>query len=417
MLFSSISKVVTFINQIVLLPLALVSIGSDGFATFNIVLASVSWLFVFNGGLSPAIVKIFSSLAEKDEKAKSFQLSFLVLTGIIFLFGFVLSLVIQLSPQGSFVYNNANLIITVSCLSALNVLLSLATAIRQGLHQQYINNAVGLLGNVINLILVLCFYFFERTSLVELSISMLGGFIISSLIFLPDLLLKTKYLFNKVELRDLPFIKSFIITSSLFFIIQAAVYINQQITLILAANFIGNDAVTSFSFIFKYFMIVGGFVTMVFQPIWPAIHNAIAKKNVEWVLSVSQKLTLYLLCYGVFTCVIMFVFGEKIFSIWTNGIIALSPMAIYLVGFYFVLICYTQSNVIILMGLGGINKIAYITIIESLMVVVFLLLLLPSWGLEGGMIALTIPKLLISCVLLERSKVISITRISEKGKV
>ena len=335
MLFSFMSKGVTLLNQIVLLPLALISIGSDGFATFNIVLASVSWLFVFNGGLSPSIVKIFSSLADANEKAKSFQLSFFILAGVVLLFGGGLYVIIQVSPQGSFVYNNSDVIVTVSVLSALNILLSLATAIRQGLHKQYINNIAGFLGNTITFILVLCFYYFQRTSLVELSIAMLGGIVIANFIFLPNLLSNENYLLDPVNLRDFPFIKGFILSSGVFFIIQSAVYINQQVTLILAANYLGNDAVTSFSFIFRYFMIAGGIVTMVFQPLWPALHNALANKNFEWVLSASRKATLYLLGYGVFACLIIFIFGVEMFSLWTNGVVILSPLTIYVVGLYF----------------------------------------------------------------------------------
>lgn len=411
MLFAFISKGVTLLNQIILLPLALISVGSDNFATFNVVLASVSWLFVFNGGLSPSIVKIFSSICETKEKSKSFQLALLILTGVLLILSFALYMIIQLSPPSSFIQRNINVLLTVSILSAFNILLSLGTAIRQGLHKQYVNNVIGLVGNSLTFILVLCFYYFERTSLVELAIAMLGGIIISNIIFLPNLLLKESYLFEKVNLRDFPFIKSFLLSSGLFFIIQASVYINQQVTLILAANTLGNDAVTSLSFIFKYFMIAGGFVTMIFQPLWPAIHNAIAKGNVGWVISVSRKTTLYLVGYGLVTCLIMFSLGGFIFSIWTNGIVILSSLTIYIVALYFVLICYAQSNVIVLMGLGKINQIAYITLAENIIVIILLLLLLPIWGLEGGMVALFVPKLLINCVFLQRAKLSAIRRL------
>jgi O-antigen/teichoic acid export membrane protein len=259
---------------------------------------------------------------------------------------------------------------------------------------------------------VLCYYFFGRTSLVELSIAMLGGVVISNVIFLPNLVLKENYLFNKVSLDDFPFIKSFILSSGLFFIIQVAVYINQQVTLIFSANYLGNDAVTTFSFIFKFFMVAGGFVTMIFQPLWPAIHNAIAKKNIKWVIAISRKTKNYLVSYGFVICFVMLLFGEDIFSLWTNGVVIISPLTAYIVALYFVLICYTQSNVIVLMGLGSINKIAYITIIESVVVMLLLLALLPYWGVEGGMLALFIPKLLISCALLNKARLSGIRKLS-----
>jgi len=157
---------------------------------------------------------------------------------------------------------------------------------------------------------------------------------------------------------------------------------------------------------------LGGFVTMIFQPLWPAIHNAIAKGNVEWVISVSRKTTLYLVGYGLVTCLIMFSLGEFIFSTWTNGIVVLSPFTIYIVALYFVLICYAQSNIIVLMGLGEINQIAFITMTENIIVITLLLVLLPILGMEGAMIALFVPKLLISCALLQRAKLSAIRKLS-----
>ena len=57
------------------------------------------------------------------------------------------------------------------------------------------------------------------------------------------------------------------------------------------------------------------------------------------------------------------------------------------------------------MGLGNINRIALVTITENLIVILLLLLLLPNWGLEGGMLALIIPKFFISVIFLEYFKV------------
>ncbi|HBA8529481.1 TPA: hypothetical protein J1158_003710, partial [Escherichia coli] len=98
LIFGTLSRVITFVNQVLSVPLTIAIIGINEFTRFNVITAGIAWLITVGGCLLPSLVGDISRakednndimISEKISSALTVMLIFIitVMIGYIFFFG------------------------------------------------------------------------------------------------------------------------------------------------------------------------------------------------------------------------------------------------------------------------------------------------------------------------------------------
>ncbi|MEW0497668.1 hypothetical protein AB0V26_16555, partial [Escherichia coli] len=127
LIFGTLSRVITFVNQVLSVPLTIAIIGINEFTRFNVITAGIAWLITVGGCLLPSLVGDISRakedhndimISEKISSALTVMVIFIitVMIGYIFFFGVM--------------DNERNLLLIFSILI---LLFSTAENVRQGL--------------------------------------------------------------------------------------------------------------------------------------------------------------------------------------------------------------------------------------------------------------------------------------------
>ncbi|EFD6877646.1 TPA: hypothetical protein PBP83_001804, partial [Escherichia coli] len=98
LIFGTLSRVITFVNQVLSVPLTIAIIGINEFTRFNVITAGIAWLITVGGCLLPSLVGDISRakedhndimISEKISSALTVMVIFIitVMIGYIFFFG------------------------------------------------------------------------------------------------------------------------------------------------------------------------------------------------------------------------------------------------------------------------------------------------------------------------------------------
>ncbi|MGO4891637.1 hypothetical protein [Flavobacterium sp. W21_SRS_FM6] len=372
---SLLSKLVSFIYQILSIPLLISMIGTYNFGRLAILMSMIGWVNILSGGVSPFVTKVMSEnqglLEQQSVIAGSrtlLVLGSLVLTAIFLVIGL-------------FVYqNNQDLVISALILFVISILtinFTIADSIRQGTKQQHINNLFIMCANITIIVSIYAAYqlpLAEQTLLPLAVIILYFPLLISKIInfftldksfFVKGLYLpfKTnKFLFRKIYhfmLANLMIQLSVVIIKSF-----AIIYLGTNDTL----------AAAKMEIIFRYLLISGTFFAAIQLPLWPLITEAKAKNDLLWLKKVKVWLGLGFLVYGLANFVIMINFGLLVFELWLGKAVIFTQQELVLAGSYFLVISMVQAPVIILMGLGTFSYMGRMLMAEALLFLIFILI-------------------------------------------
>lgn len=170
LIFGTLSRVITFVNQVLSVPLTIAIIGINEFTRFNVITAGIAWLITVGGCLLPSLVGDISRakedhndimISEKISSALTVMVIFIitVMIGYIFFFGVM--------------DNERNLLLIFSILI---LLFSTAENVRQGLGENYKNAIYNGCSNLLSLVIILGLAYFEiKTNLQMVIIVMFGS--------------------------------------------------------------------------------------------------------------------------------------------------------------------------------------------------------------------------------------------------
>ncbi|MFW8590323.1 oligosaccharide flippase family protein [Glaciecola sp. 2405UD65-10] len=372
---SLLSKLVSFIYQLLSIPLLISMIGTHNFGLLAILMSMIGWINILSGGISPFVTKVIS-----ENKGLLEQQSVIAGSRTLLAFGSLVLTAIFLII-GQFLYkDNQELAIPTLILFVISVLtinFTVADSIRQGSMQQHINNLFMMCANIT---IIISIYFTYQIPLAEQILLPLAV----TILYLPLLISK---IINFLTLDKRFFVKGFYLpfkTNKLLFrkiyhfmlanlMIQLSVVIIKSFAIIyLGAN--DTLAAAKMEIIFRYLLISGTFFAAIQLPLWPLITEAKAKNDLLWLKKVKVWLGLGFLIYGLTNFVIMINFGLAIFELWLGKAVIFSQQEIVLAGSYFLVISIVQAPVIILMGLGAFSYMGRMLMAEALLFLTFILI-------------------------------------------
>lgn len=385
LIFGTLSRVITFVNQVLSVPLTIAIIGINEFTRFNVITAGIAWLITVGGCLLPSLVGDISRakedhndimISEKISSALTVMLIFIitVMIGYIFFFGVM--------------DNERNLLLIFSILI---LLFSTAENVRQGLGENYKNAIYNGCSNLLSLVIILGLAYFEiKTNLQMVIIVMFGSITFFKLLNLLPLM---RYFSLKYITFDS--CKGMLDKATGFVFLSVAYYFNTA-GLITVLNWLNYTKLTEFIILQKIILIVMGMVVMIRNPLWGVIAKMQYKGNSDLII-VNYRKVLRVYFYTAPLLVIISVLCIPFFlKMWAGGIV-ISYLDIIAFSIYLVSIVFSYINSVLYYGLELFNKISRILIVESI-VNIICVLFVALMGLKLNMIfiVMTITSLFIN---------------------
>ncbi|MEW0655811.1 hypothetical protein AB9B17_20375 [Escherichia coli] len=385
LIFGTLSRVITFVNQVLSVPLTIAIIGINEFTRFNVITAGIAWLITVGGCLLPSLVGDISRakedhndimISEKISSALTVMVIFIitVMIGYIFFFGVM--------------DNERNLLLIFSILI---LLFSTAENVRQGLGENYKNAIYNGCSNLLSLVIILGLAYFEiKTNLQMVIIVMFGSITFFKLLNLVPLILY-------FSLKHITFdrCKGMLDKATGFVFLSVAYYFNTA-GLITVLNWLNYTKLTEFIILQKIILIVMGMVVMIRNPLWGVIAKMQYKGNSDLII-VNYRKVLRVYFYTAPLLVIISVLCIPFFlKMWAGGIVISYPDIIAF-SIYLVSIVFSYINSVLYYGLELFNKISRILIVESI-VNIICVLFVALMGLKLNMIfiVMTITSLFIN---------------------
>ncbi len=196
-------------------------------------------------------------------------------------------------------------------------------------------------------------------------------------------------------------IKSLILGGAAFMLVQTLLPLAQRegTRLILARH--GELAdVAKISVFFQLATILGGFVTMITQPMMGAIADAASCGNSAWIAARLSQLRKVCLLIGVATLALGVVVGPDAIVIWLGAGIQFTRQDFWLFSFYFAVVLQVHVNQVFLLAKGAVSPAVLASAVDiTLLCIAFLS---PISGYANMLLVITATHLLASGVITSR---------------
>lgn len=380
LLTSLASKFSGLFYQILAIPMILNALGGEGFGLFIVVSGFSTWLNLVSSGVAPML----TTMIARGDNNKSVQEAYIatniyfliIFLAFIFLLQIFFSEVIIAYLEGV----DWPSILTIYSLLVANIIFSNAESINQGRHKQHLNNLVFCFGSLLNLLFVyIATAHYDLTDVVRLFVVSQAGltlikFINWSAITVSIVKYKVTNPFNTALFRSV-----FSITGP-FLLVQLSVVLFQQGLIVIVYSH-SKEMAGMLGLVFRAHGIMGSFLGMINQPMWPLVVEAIKNGNSSWVKKIHMKLLALYSIFGISCLIGLILLGRLAFEYWTAGKYSFSQVDCFWIGMQFFLIALTQANNSILMGLSEFKFLGSMMLTESLLALLLIVVCLDYYGL------------------------------------
>lgn len=404
-------KGIDTLTQLLLVPVTLGYLNQYEYGIWLTISSILVWINSFDIGLGNGLRnRLAEGIAQKrNNLARIYVSTTLVL--LILLMSFI-------SMIGLFVIHNINLynllgiseetvpnlieILEMSfALFCFNFVVKFVGNVYQGLQLPAVNNMFVTLGHIISLILI---YVLTKTTNGSLFLVALGYSISQPLVYVlayPITFYKLyPFLKPSLKLFKFDYLKDLLSIGVRFFVIQLAGVILFSMSNIIISRKFGPNQVSLYNVAYRYFSIISMIVTILLSPMWTAVTDAHAQKNVAWIKkSLSQCRRIL---YGLlFAMLLMIVLSPLVFDIWLHNQIEIPTTLTILMALYIYLMAWSLCYSYFLNGMGLLRIQTYHTVVTALVFYPLCHFMGNLIGINGillAMVLLLIPGLLLNIV-------------------
>jgi len=380
LLTSFASKFSGLLYQLLAVPMVLLTLGGEEFGLFMVLSGFSTWLGLVSSGVAP----LLTSMVAKGEPDKDIQDSYIATTVYLLLVFSLLLIFLALFAESISSYLsdiNKSDFLLIYMLVVINIIFSIAESVNQGRHKQYINNIIFCVGSLLNLMfLYISISYFGVDGIVSIFVaSQLGITCIKFLnwLYISYDLIKFK-MSNPFVLETLKRVFSVV---GAFFLIQLSVVVFQQALILIVYGY-SKELSGMLGLVFRLHAIMGSFLNMVNQPVWPIIVDAIKNLRFDWVRLLYFKLISLYVLFGLLCLGGLVFFGPNLFESWTAGQYHFSGQVCLWVGIQFCLIAITQANNSVLMGMEEFKFLGFVMCFESIVALLLIVGGLEYFGIQ-----------------------------------
>lgn len=428
MIGSASSKVSGLALQAVAIPLVYHSLGQHQFALYLLLTAVLSTISLAQMGAGPGLTQGVArahAAGRRGDEAALMNAAFR-LTGLGALVGGgVILAVIHLVPPGQLfgvafindgaeILNAANACVFVLMAQLISGVVDSALA---GYQEQVLNSVGSMAANILTIVLLILVCRHHPT-IISLIVIGFGVPALSRLVNLVVLFVRRPHLLHGVFRSSRGFYAMLLNLGLAFWGIQLCSVLEQQSGTFILARLSSTHETDLFAIVYKYLALASSAVNVVTQPLWPAITDAIAHRDIDWVHRSYARIRRLLNIYSVSLALVSIVAGQWIFQkvlhVDTSGHYSL----FLILGIYFVANIWTHLMYVTMMGMHGIWQAAAVLTGQNLLMMLIGILLVPHYGAAGMAVAYLAASVVLPVWLLPRlmnRRLLAISDASQAG--
>lgn len=413
-LTSFVSKGGSILLQLLSIPIAIRVLGREEFGLYTTVSLTLSTISMLEVGVGPALTHGLTRAHAAADEIKQRELgstAFFLMLGMSLLVGAALAVILATVPLLSlfgetFAGKEASLrpaLWAGLVLFLMYFVLNLTERVREGYLEVASNNLWGATGNVVAALAVAVGIWFVP-QVWFLVVAVHGSIIFSKIC-------NTLTLWKKHPIVR-PSLKSFQIpTAKKLFTDGIAFSTSMLITGVVEYNFcgwlVGRDggpAATALYGIFISLTVMQlGFVVMLSTPTWPAVSEALARKDLAWAQNAAKRLYLFGSGFAICSALGLVALGPFVLPLWLGKeFSSISPLLLGCYGFYFIAHVWRHLNHAMVIGTGQVGKMVRIQLLESALVAIFGAIALHYGGLEALLVTMGLLIFLLTGTILPR---------------
>jgi O-antigen/teichoic acid export membrane protein len=361
LLTSLAGKGISTIVQLAALPLAIAALGQERFGAYASLAAFLNWMSIVTVTITPGLTaEIVGASARGDQKqeGRAFGSAFVFSTVLAaVLCGGTLLLFREVGIEGvfgsaylPFIGELQSTVTVLTVFIAMSVILSVADGAQAGYQSQYIHNVFLAIGNVLTILLI-ALLVRVRPTIANMIVAVYAAPLLARAMSLLQLVWSRRYLIHGMMLIDRRTLHSIAGTGAAFILTSVAGFWYQSFSVYWVGRSLGPVAAGQMAILITILNVLGSLLTMITQPLWPAIQDALVRNDIAWVrrayLRISKNV---MICVGIAALTIM-VAGDSITHLWIKSTIKLSAASQIFLGLYFLLLAWEHLNYSVLIGL------------------------------------------------------------------
>jgi O-antigen/teichoic acid export membrane protein len=278
---------------------------------------------------------------------------------------------------------------------ALNILLSVAEAAQSGYQNQYIHNMFLAVGNFFTIALIMLLVRSQPT-ITNMIVAVYAAPLIARGLSLLQLLMKRRYLLQGMLHLDMKSLRAIAATGSAFILTSFAGFSYQSFSVYWIGHSLGPIAAAKMSVLTTILNVLGSFLVMITQPLWPAIQDAIVRNDTAWVRRAYLRVSKNVMIYVAAAALAVAMGGDVATRVWLKSATPLDRSARLLLGFYFILLAWEHLNYSVLIGLRHYWFAALSYFSGALLMFSSSLWLVAHYGISGMLAAMCLGPLLVT---------------------
>ena len=388
------SKVGSAVLQLVSLPIAARVLGKQEFGLYATISMTITLILLLELGVGPALAQNISKAASREDKRseqKYYAVALLLITGLALLGSVILGLVLIFVPIPTLFGENYRGLESVMIpglvvgmiLFFFELVLSHTDQTREGYMEANHSNAWGAVGNSIAAICVAVGVTYIP-SVSFLLFAVFGPHVICRILNTVFLLKKRPHLlprFRNLDRQAFHVIFKDGIGFTASYALTAIVEFN--LCALIVGRVAGPESVAMFQVLVTLTIVLNGLILMFTNPLRPALIDAWAKNDTEWILAAAKKIYLYVLLFSVVACVGMIILGPWILPKWYGSDFVAPRVLFVTYAFYFLANAWRRGNYPLVIGVGKILQSAKFTLFEIGLTIIAATTGMQFFGLVG----------------------------------
>ena len=396
------SKAGTALLQLVSIPIAIRVLGREEFGLYASISMVITMVILLEIGVGPALTHGLSQASARGQRRRQreyYSTSFFLMLALGAIGGLALLLATNQLPP-AVVFGEAFSEYATTLRPALWLGIGLFTAVfvlghtdrvREGYLEVGHNNLWGAAGNLLAAFsIAIGIWFFPNISFLLLAV--FGSQVLARLANTLHLWCSRPYLLPRLSLFR-PAIARALIKDGLAF--SAALSVVGLVEYNLATNLVGRiggpEAVAVYSVMITICISALGFVVMVTNPTWPALVDARARGDLEWIRLASRRLYRLALGVGAIAFLGLAVLGPVLLPLWLGAEFNdVGRVTLAAFGVYFIAHLWRHVGHILLMGIGRVGCLARVQLAESALILIPATAGMQAFGIPGLFIAMAL---------------------------
>lgn len=394
------------LTGIITVPLTVRYLGAERYGVWMTISSVLMFLSFTDFGLASSLTNALGKAFGEDDRDRARRY---VSTTLFFLSAIAVLLVVAgiifAGPVATFLFQNVEptllhreiipALIIALAIFALNFPLLVANRVLAAYQESALANIWIMIGSIANLLGILAVVWF-RGGLPLLVLGSSGlGLVVNAI--------SGAWLFgwHKPWLRpaisgiDRQFVNDLFSTSWKFFIGSAAWIINLQTGNLIIAHYLGPAQVTPYSVTFRLFAYATLIQGLALPSLWPAITEAAARKDFDWIRGIFQKNLKWSFLIAIGFVGILTIFGQTIIRVWA-GEVAVPPFSVILwMAIWNLMLAHLYVAGCLLNATGHITGISIYGTVTAILNIVLSIWLVRIYGITG-VIAATVMAYLIA---------------------